>query len=556
MIAIVHITDFHIVGTDTDGDPLRDANFDDFINSLVSEIEKDAGDVEKFYVVATGDFIHQGTKAAFPHSSKVLKYLASKLSISTNDIFVCMGNHDFDLAEERAGYHDAARKEFRSFSADFGGTRDDTGEHHEFFSRESVCFLMLDSTLGGDPEKPGVLGAKQEDAIKMIVKEKVQRDQILVVGSHHPVNMGLAQLSHVDDATATEHFWKGGIQLAGRISRARKECAPSIWLSGDIHFADRRFDDEIFHVVTARFGTPRDPTSSVHRQARILYVSREALPVMTTLSFDPGTHRDHGSLGHWEIRNSKQPFLNVPSSAATATATATDAATISSITSPASSSKVVRIDEGLEVMIVSAVGELGVYKLGKFATNSKIISAAWVSIGPLLNLPEVFSTVIDRVGNWITSEVGLLGYEASDVLCIGVDCWGAVLSSQLSVFKGFNNTCVAARGNAEHSSHWETVSDRVVERAAAAKIIVFVSDVISTCKTIRFIWEKLRESPLFHDPDSKRVFAACLIADGKVSKDDDFISSIGACCCALRMPVFSVDDFPSDAVIPTQISFS
>ena len=211
-------------------------------------------------------------------------------------------------------------------------------------------------------------------------------------------------------------------------------------------------------------------------------------------------------------------------------------------------------DGGLDTRILEVIAHHDLYTIGRFHTSDDYASLAWISIGPLLNEPGILPSIISRMAAWLRRKAEEKSLQPKEIVLLGIDCWGAVLASQLSVITGSPNFCLGARGAGKYSTSHEAVSDSVCKRVAESKLVVLVSDVVATGRTMAWVHEqlitKIKSSPIW--------WALCIIADRAQdrSRHLSFLEDFGVACGNLRMPIVSTDAIPDERILPTRLSFA
>ena len=227
----------------------------------------------------------------------------------------------------------------------------------------------------------------------------------------------------------------------------------------------------------------------------------------------------------------------------------------------------------LEKQILETVARERLYHLGRFETAENQVSLGWVSIGPLLaGTPQhatAFSSstpllplVISQMQEWLAGKVKELQItdDPSSVVLLGIDCWGAVMSSQLSVMTGWRNFCIAGRGDGAHHTTFERVTHRVIREISAASLVVFVADVIASGHSLRHIQEDIMQKM----PKGKgakgrpKWLAAGILCDELTERGSelDFLHSIGCACKMLRLPLIAPVHLPDRHILPATLRFT
>ena len=610
---ILHITDLHISDPAGEDEYLRADYFDEYLDTLAEKVKQRlTGQLD--CIIITGDFIDKGKVENFPHAHKVISHLASNLNMSTENVAVCIGNHDILRNHEKADECKEARASYLSFASDFANKKAIRENERAILINiaDGLWCLMIDATLGSKGEDhPGGLVNREADELMRWVKNDVGLNDALAIGVHYPVHNIMAEeavLDEEDPLWHRRHIWPRGGILKERL-RSRPERPQVVWLCGDIHKHFNVIHDGQCFIATGRLGTPTGPNDSqVRRHARIVQIPKDKAqrPRSLLLEFEPVGHSSQPHIGTWRYkyenyitaRTEEEPKQEqlidhkeggkvatsqpettgqptqeilpehseaIPSEGVemmpekvaekegpvlreSAVATVEEAA--------ASESAIELIDEEIQSIILKTIADSHLYHLGRFNTSQEEVSLSWVSIGPLLNEGHLLSSVINRMADWLRKVIKNEDTTSMEgTLLLGIDCWGAVLASQLSVLTGARNFCVALRAEGKHHVPSETISQEVLEAAEKAHTIVIVSDVVATGWSLRFLFDKI--SVKINDPMNRRWLALSIIIDPTQQRKADykFIDVHGTVCTTLRMPLLPVSSLPDETIMPPVISF-
>ena len=595
MWQILHITDLHIKNPLGDDEYLRAGFYDEYLDTLIVKVRPlVVGEID--CLVITGDFIDQGNVGNFGHAEVVINYLAEKLKLRPEKIALCNGNHDIVRDDERSGNTIAARAAFKDFSNKFASKNAVKEIDRAVLLKpsEKLWCLMIDTTLGsGGENNPGGLDTAEADAIMGWIKE-LPTDELLVIGAHYPVHNIMADGAVFDEDNplwAKQHIWQKGVILKDRI-KSRPERPQVIWLSGDIHKSFNVSHNEQYFMATGRLGTMTGVNDSqVRRQARVVKVPEiKASPIVTLLEFVPFGHSSQPHLGRWTeaseeytnaLTNDLPPNSSIAAPVDVAVANAepslntqleeednsvevsespSEASLSSSVTTDVigdvNIAKIELIDSALQDELMNTIRGSHLYHFGRFDTSDVEVSLSWIPISPLLNEGNLLSSIINCMVKWLRERIDFNDDKAYETtLLIGMDCWGSVLASQLSVLIGIPNLCVGERGGGEHYVPAETLSSEASTYVENATNIVLVSDVIATGLSLERIHQKVCEvTPKAEDA---RWLALSVICDEKQQRTAkiDFLEIHGTACKDLRMPVLPTDSLPDESMLPPLISF-
>jgi hypoxanthine-guanine phosphoribosyltransferase len=479
---------------------------------------------------------------------------------------MCIGNHDVVDEHECKGEYAQARAEYYELTKSFANSmcRAQSIDAKAVLCElpDGVWALSMDSTIGGTPREPGCLSDEEIDTIAGWVYDLPKSD-LLIVATHYPAVISqdsVADYIEKDPNYHRRHEWREGKPLRERIRGIRRrEHAPTLWLSGDIHQPEHIcVEREHFFVTTGRLGTATPSSdSAIPRQAKLIEIDRVTKEaVVFTASFHARGYAENAHVGDWKTEKSP---MRTPAEVLSASVSGVVDESITTSTVPlrapvpAVPREIEVLDDGsLASRILDIIAEKKLYTIGRFHTSDELASLAWVSIGPLLNEPGILPSVINRMALWLEKRFAQDGLKPGEGVLIGVDCWGAVLASQLSVITGSPNFCIAARGRGAHSTPHETISDRVCQRIEQVKLVVLVADVVGTGSTMKWV----------HDEVTKKVngplvwCALSIVADRLQSRPLEFLNAFAVACGDLRMPVLAKDAVPDERILPARLSFA
>lgn len=559
-IKILHITDFHIIDPNGTDEHLRKNFYREYIDGMVKAMKENSA-FPPDIIVATGDFVEKRTAENFNHAYTVLKYVADKTNLTLNEVLVCCGNQDFDRECEVTGNPVIARKEYNEFAGKLGNRNSVIANERAVLCKpkDRVWCLLIDSTLGYNRvSSPGKISDVEIDQIvnNFIIDQNIPNEDLLVIGTHFPTeNFPNSPSAYEEPDFYQKHFWSSAIPLRKRIQDTRKG-GRTLWLYGDIHSSDHiESVAGFYHVVTGRLGTNRE--SQLRRQAKIIKISNDLSipPEILTLEYVLPGHFTQTHYGDWNGEWGRIRSLNPPSKSQLKEhkkkgidlrppEEVIDAPTIEVVNAK------------LEKVIIDTIKRKDLYTLGRFHTSDHGVSLGWVSIGPLLNSADIIASIIPEMVDWLHKKIGI-DTIADDVLLIGIDCWGAVLASQISVSLGTISHCIAARGRGKWHTLHEKINKTIIDNIEKASIVVFISDVLATGYSIKDIYDEIQKQ-LTVAKSSKRWISLSLFMDehNPTRAKCEFIEIHGTVCKSLRMPVLSKTALPDVEVLPPTISFS
>lgn len=570
--SLLHITDFHIHDPNGERELLRKGKYKEYLGDLVVTIKN--ANLTITGVIATGDFVNFDAQQHFAHARETIEFLVTELGLTLKDVAICLGNHDLEYTLQKSGDPKGARALFADFSKGFMNESsvarlpDDRGVLCKL--GDDVWVLMLDTLLGytsGDNPAPGPLPVGERDAIMDLVG-KVPLDDVLVIGSHYPVEPSAGDLAGWEDKQDDwfqKHVWINGTPLRERINRHRKEPRKTIWLSGDIHRNHEWIRRNVCYVTTGRIGTLTGPSDSQNkRQAVVVEINPSSLRVHR-FQYGMEAHETHAEYGDW----TPQVVFEDPPTSGTATVTKPGgvAAVNQMDTDPpalapaASTSAIVPseqatfpyeilTDEGNQTIRREIVAKQ-LYTWGRFATSSDEVLLSWVSIGPLMNVPKRLGATTRDMAVWLRGQLLCRNIDIEKAVLLGIDCWGAVLASQLSVVTGIRNFCIATRGRGEYHTSHEVISEEVTSAVNVADCVVLVTDVVATGRTLRWVFDQ------FHSDgkDRQSWFTLSILSDPKqpLAVDCGFVKAHGT-ACQIDRPFLPSDRVPDSDLVPIDLA--
>lgn len=573
MWRVLHVTDFHIADPNDSHEHLRVDYYREYIDAL-AERAFATDSVPLDCIVATGDYVHQGKSDNFGHATTVLSYLAKAFRVELHNVVVCIGNHDIVRSFEVLHQYNDARKAYVDFSSHFANSTARRVHDKALLCDlgcDIVC-MVLDTTLGSPDGLPGTVSDREIDEIVRCVQD-LPKNKLLVIGTHYPPLFPAETFADQLDGDPDyykKHLWQSGKPLRKRIvDIRRRQGEPTVWLCGDIHEPQHlRCAAVQYFVTTGRLGTSTPLSdSSVMRQAKVIQVRRKDGDAhVSTWTFEPLGHRESQHVGEWKNATSEMrpAEVSVVSSGVNDKDAEEESSGAGSVLCEAARSPrpqatpISLIDNGeLQERVLEVIRDRKLYTIGRFHTVDREISLGWVSMGPLLNEPGVLSSIIEKMAVWLLNQATTLGFPPDKFILIGVDCWGAILASQLSVITGYTNFCIAARGRGAFSTPHEVVSATVCERVKNAWVVILVHDVVSTGSSLRWVYEQVM-SGVGDYADRLHWMCISIICDRKQVRTVDctFLRQFATACGDLRMPVLGHDALPDEAILPPRLSFT
>lgn len=545
--SILHITDLHLDNFDGTDEHLRRGYYKEYIDELVELINESALEVSS--IVVTGDFVNQGKIENLENVKVILSYLANKLDVNQNQIHLCIGNHDFKYKDELpdGSNSEIVRKPYEDFTRSFKQKTIFENQRIKLVESENdVYYLSIDSTLGSHSPKikgkPGVIKQEEIDEIvSKVLREKLPANSLLLIGCHYPIVAFPSGLPADGENNWEEnHLWKSANALRTRINKIKS--INKIWFMGDCHIPDHIQFEEAYFIMTGKFGGTTKISkikyfSHIPRQCKIVSFCTEndQVPVHT-FSFEAATHIDNPNYGKWSLKKSViRSFRSIVDQ----NSVQKDTGSIFHL-----------IHAKTEESIITRIKEKDLYSFGRFVTSENNTSLGWVNMNQLLNSSELLSNIVDKSLKYISDKLNI---DFSSCVIIGLDFWGSIIGSQISVRTGMKNFAVATRGNGQYHSYFELSNTYLENELLHCREVVFVIDVISCGDTLNKLVNncfRVNENLVFH--------VISVISNASTIKIENFsnIKSAGTFCENLRIPVMRNEELPDDDFLPPSIDLS
>ncbi len=544
--SILHITDLHLESFEGTDEHLRKGYYKEYIDGLVDQIRVSELTVDT--IIVSGDLVNKGKVGNFQDVGKILEYLAEKFCVAKEKICFCIGNHDFKYKEENSDGSNSkiVREPYNDFVNKYN--HDKVFENQRFVLikiEDCVYYLSIDSTLGShDPKlhgKPGVITQNEiDELITDVIREKIPSDSLLLIGCHYPIISFPSGLAHDgEDNWEENHLWKSANALRSRINNTKS--LSKIWFMGDCHIPDHIEYEEAYFIMTGRFGGTTNVTelkhiSQIPRQCKVISFSTESEKFLVhTFSFEATTHKDNPNYGKWTTKEGKvrtiKPAKDKPSAIS-------------------ENEKVLHlIHPHSEEMILSRILENNLYSFGRFVTSENNTSLGWVNINQLLNSTTLLSNIVDKSLRFISEHIKL---KFCDSIIVGLDFWGSIIGSQISVRTGMKNFAIATRGNGQYHSMFELSNSYLENELTNCKEIVFIIDVISCGDTLNRLIENCIK---INNKLSFNVIS--VISNSSTIKIENFkmIKCAGTFCEKLKIPVLKNIELPSEDFLPASVDF-
>jgi predicted phosphodiesterase len=562
--SILHITDLHLDNFTGTEEHLRKGFYKNYIDGFIEHLNGNKVD----YLIITGDIVNCGKIENLVNVGTVVDYLISKLEILKEKVVFSIGNHDYKYKEDNGANSVELRKPFFDFASNYANKNPlyESSRGCLYKLSDTEYYLALDPTLdyklaeefpalkekleGGDKDdlrkRPGRISDTEIDELDTAIREKIPNNSYLIIGCHYPTEkFPGGSLSGDEEDFDRNHVWDYAVNLRNRINKI--QTIGTIWLFGDTHAPDHLQIGKILYVMTGRFGTSTAKPSQLRRQAKLINIEQEKDTNIITFYNESQTHSDSKHDIEWKSNSGRPRSVVSPEEKSNEVKQEHEASTPEFIH---------LIDQEIELQIIEKIEKDNLYTFGRFRTANNNTSLGWVSINPLLNTGKILPAIISKIQSRIQ---GKLKVNPDSSIIIGLDFWGAIISSQVSICTGIPNYCNATRGHEKFYSEFEVNHNIIVDRLNSITDIVIFTDVVSCGATIHKVIEAINKLKKDKAIDKKINFHVISVITDKNEynmKYADEISSFGSFCINLRIPIIEDSLLPSSLLVPYKIDLT
>jgi len=554
---IIHISDLHIDDPACHGEILREGFFEEYITNLKNAVYRECGKVSMVQI--TGDIVNRCKTDNYSHANKIIEHICKAFEIDTRDVFLTVGNHD---RSRESGIQDA----FESLANNYGNNNPEfEGARFKLHNRGEVWVLILDSM--GDYSKKGEpkeLKVGELDHITSLIRHNEVNN--LVVSSHHPVeSTEIINEAPFDEGKAdyhAKHFWSCGSRLIQRLSENENLKGHLIWFSGDVHRPEFSITEGDINRAISSVGTlnvlppseSNEHVSKLNPSARVVEVNNLK---SSLFEYKMRGHNQTDFVGSWMklSENSKRvSILGSTDDLAIAPDREEKQEAVKKEPSKLVAERYALFCPKLEAQISNAVRESSAYEFGIFSTNSEQSSLAWISIQKLIDhgsnnslKNHLYSKIIREMSLAIKTTME----NASEAIIVGIDTWGAILASRLSVALGVRNCCVGINTKRNSYDDFESINEKLKERISEKRQIFVVSDVLSTGKSVKTIHDLLD-----CDSDTK-WYSLSIICDVNQKQREDLsaFEKVFYACGTIKIPILANSELPERSHQTAVISY-
>lgn len=575
---ILHLTDLHIKEVDSDFEHLAKGYYSEYINKLHEKIQLDQKDID--LIAITGDFIEKGKISNFSHAKEVILYIAKKFSCTIENVIVCPGNHDLQRELDTIEKYKESRLPFiKDLCPEY--PEDKVIRETDYFKltnpKKNTLCLTIDSTRNKGVNGPGKIDISEEDLIiREIQAQELNSEFLLLIATHYPIehfpNSGFYS---EDDHFENHHFWRQGERLRNRIIENTPDVN-KLWICGDIHLPTQmKYGNNLF-VTTGRFGgevfkpeklvklireaedlpklqkeisSEMAQYTSQNRQAKLICLSDQT-EVITYRFLMPG-HIENPRNGNWETAYDRN-ILEVKLSDHI------------SRSSPLPKTKPEITHEGYNLIsssisesIIEKVSRERLYKFDKHITSESLVSLGWITIHKLLNNRHLLPRIIDESKDWIKR----INIQDSEILLIGIDYWGFIIASNLSIRLGIKNFCFSSRNPRKYDSQNEMIPSEMISSHItkySPKNVLIITDVIGTGNTLLKRLNDIKDLFVSAQISIPDFYAITVLSDSmneKFTSLKDF-KIIGSFCDGIRIPIIEKKRMPDEKILQTRIDLT
>lgn len=543
---ILHITDLHINDPNNNAEALRVAFYPEYLEPLIEKINQDQN-ID--YIFVTGDIVNHAKVENYSHAFDVLNYLSNQLKVSIDKVYIINGNHDIN---RKTGSLD----EFRNFANQFKKDKNILAEGNRFElykATENNAILCLDSI--GSSFADGY-SSSLDDAIKDQIVCEVRKHRLknLFILSHHPAAsydiQNQAPFDENDSSWSQKHIWHDGGSLYKRLSSRATINGLGFWFAGDVHRNEYAIIDGIRVLsVVSSLNITAESKSSVHPEVRVISVNNYSTSKSYFYSFLG--HNRSGLEGKWESKEyPAYPIGNDRPAIPTSDRSIAHSESVKTAQTLTPSPKTILICKELQKQIYDEIVKRKLYEFGRFDTSTELTSLSWISTQGLLSDYSLFSKVISsfkiRIEELIPQVIN-----KKECILIGIDLWGAILSSRLGAATNIPNCCIAVRSQRDSYDNVERINNTLIDIVKGKKIVFVISDVISTGSSVLTTYNKLKGA------ENSSWYNLAILCDPSQNRGACFENYTGTyyLCGSVRMPIVEKNKLPDIDMLGANISF-
>ena len=174
----------------------------------------------------------------------------------------------------------------------------------------------------------------------------------------------------------------------------------------------------------------------------------------------------------------------------------------------------------------------------------------WVPINKLMEDYSILSSCVESTITWLEGMP-----HVNNIIFIGIDFWGSIIASQLSVRMNVCNMCLSTKKyDGSLSVYKDSLEKSIDQICSSIKLdsVVLVTDVISSGRTVHNIYAELNKILSDKHIEIGNWVVVSIIAD--IKKHSDMLLSnfaiIGTFCGSLKIPVIKSLDLPDEDILP------
>ncbi len=521
---ILHITDLHLYDiSNSSQEYLRKGYYKTYIGNLIDTLKSKNINID--FIIFTGDIIDRNKYQNFEHAKEILKYLYVELNINEKSIGVCIGNHDFDNKLNKENKLEEARKNYYSFAENYvNGYATIIKKDYYTISKfnENVAFISLDATYDSQTIPSKLSDENINQLIEDIQKAKINGYEIVIIASHYPLVHFPKYPFPDEEGWYDSHYWRSGSFLRIRIEEILTNVR-KLWLFGDTHQPGAWTNNSSTYVMAGRFGTKIEGIeednikylSKINRQASVIKIEDNKIHIDIIQHFSL-EHNESSLRGKWAIDKLETSKIELI--------------------------RPIIIDADIEKKILRRIIQEKLYRFGRFSTNSTYDILGWIFINDLLNNHSLLTEIIYSCKNFIDDKILAIERET---LIVGIDHWGSIIGSHLSILTNIKNFPLPSRGNQQNYSKSELLEQNKKLFEKKYNSIILIIDVVNTGKTIIETIEKLNN--ILKLESNCKFYCISVISDVEQKKNKELLNlnSFATFCGALRQPLVQKTFLPS-----------
>lgn len=541
---ILHISDFHLSEPQGFNEILSKSFYDEYIFKL-----KDALSEAPELIVITGDIVDKGNASNYAHAKLIIDYLIDTLKIEKDKILICPGNHDFNKDTGACVLSNDITSEYQ--------TLEDKRFRFISINNETTALILDSMDLNNGINKSADFN--DEDTHQLLTHIKNKKPKTLIIISHHPPLAPNSQthspFDEKNDGYNEKHIWAYGSYILQRLRQIPYNGLNVFWFCGDTHrpefCAYQNFAHihvcPSFNLIIPKNEDSKDGDFSSYILPTVGLIDVAAPKDSRHYYYEPEGHKGRGFLGNWKQREIE--LTNLSTQGTKKESLSKTPATILQ-SQELKNGEIELLDSDINQSIKEFISKNKLLNFGRFDTNKDISATAWVRTQPMFNDYKLYDSLVKVFIKKVRQLT--LSVDSQQLLLVGVDHWGSILASRISQSCDIRFSAIAVKNNRNNYDSFETFNPNLLKEIKNKKIVIVVSDVISTGYSVRRVFDELSEHT-----NSAKFYNLAVLADPEQDRPNILspFSKTFTACDAIRIPLIENTKLPCLSIVKSNLNY-